>query len=146
MYFCVTYKECVKPSKIAMQPLKRQWEFTHTSERTAELKYWLCDICLEFLLFLVTHDLPLNSTRSAHSCEREDEKKSHLPDGDVNPCWAVWWIRSSAEDSHSYCPSPLYVLYNCFNYLDMYCTVLQMNVFPAQGHSNLGRSKAHCSS
>lgn len=58
--FCVCSKEYVQPSKIAMQPLKRKWKFTHVSEGVAELRYWSCGVSFEILLCLVTRYLPLD--------------------------------------------------------------------------------------
>lgn len=93
MCFYVGGKEYVQPSKIAMQPLKRRWEFTHISERAAELRYWSCDIRFECFLCLLTHDLPLKFVRSVHNGDVKGEmSKSHLPDADLSLCWAMWWM------------------------------------------------------
>jgi len=64
---CVGGKAYVQPSKVAMQPFKRQWEFTHTSEREVEMRYWSHDICFEFFVCLVAHDLLSEFTRTVHS-------------------------------------------------------------------------------
>lgn len=98
-----------------MQTLKRQSKFTKLSERAIVLRYWSCDICLEFFLCLVTHDPPLKFVRSVHSEALKGEMGDPIILTEVFGEWIFSRVLSQLLPSTTLA---LYVLCTCSNSLD----------------------------